>query len=172
MLRIIGGVLVIGGCSGLGLWYRWELGEGLGYLRKLREMLEMIMSEIDYHKSTLPEACRQAGLRMEEPFKSSMVKLHELLNGENEVDFQEAWKLEMGECLMGLPISAKEKEMVLGFAGGGSLSDYHMQIRTIEQYRDMLDSSIKKREAEIQKQGKMATGLGVMSGLLLVIILL
>lgn len=172
MLRIIGGILVIGGCSGLGIRYRLELGEGLRHLRKLRELLEMLMSEISYHKSTLPEACRQVGLRMEEPYKSRMIKLHELLNGESEMDFQEAWHRQMGECLSDVPISTKEKEMVLGVACNGSLSDYNMQVRTIEQYRDMIDSNIKKREGEIQKQGRMATGLGVMSGLLLVVILL
>lgn len=171
MLRIIGSILVIGGCSGLGMWYRMELVKGIEHLRKLRELLEMLMSEISYHKSTLPEACRQVGIRLGEPYRSRMIKIHGLLNGQSDMDFKTAWRQEMGACLSQMPISVKEKEMVLGFAENGSLSDYQMQIRTIEQYRDMIDNSVKKRETEIQKQGKMATGLGVMGGLLLVVIL-
>lgn len=172
MLRIIGGILVIGGCSGFGLWHWSELEEALRSLRKLRELLEMLMSEIDYHKSTLPEACRQVGIRMDEPYKSHMIKLHELLNEESDVDFQTAWKQEIGVCLDGLPISKKEREMILGIAGKGGLSDYRMQLRTIEQYRDMIADSVKKREAEIQKQARMSVGLGVMGGIFLVLILL
>lgn len=172
MLRMLGGILIITGCSGLGLGYRRELWEGLKHLRKLRELFEMLMSEISYHKSTLPEACLRTALHMEEPYREKLIKLHELSNACGEVDFAAAWKQEMGECVAPLPLSAKEKELVLGFVSTEGLSDYHMQIRMIEQYRDMLEDNIKRREAEIQKQGRMAMGLGVMSGLLLVVIFL
>ncbi len=172
MLRIIGSLLIIGGCSGFGLRYRFELEEALRHLRKLRELLELLMSEINYHKSTLPEACRQVGMRMEEPYKSHMIKLHELLNEQSEMDFQSAWIQEMGECVEGLPISKKEKGLIMGIAGSSGLYDYRMQMRTIEQYRDMLDDSVRKRETEIQKQARLSIGLGVMGGFLLVLILL
>ncbi len=172
MLRVLGGLLVIGGCSGLGLWYRFELGEGLRHLLKIRELLELLMSEIDYRKSTLPEACRQVGLRLEEPFQSSLLRIYEQADSRGMEDFGSAWRQEMGSLVDGLPFSGKEKEMVLGFADSGSLSDCRMQIRVIEQYRDMIDSSARMREMQLQKQGRMATGLGIMSGLLLVVILL
>ncbi|MBQ7954416.1 MAG: stage III sporulation protein AB [Lachnospiraceae bacterium] len=172
MLRILGGILVLLGCSGLGFWYRWELNEGLKHMRQICKMLEMMMSEVNYHRSTLPECCRQVGKNMEEPYKSSLMKIYELMEGSKEQDFRAGWHQIMGECLKSLPISQKEKEMVLGFASEEGISDYHMQLRTIEQHRDMINSSVKKRECELQKQGRMAAGLGIMCGLLIVVILL
>jgi len=169
---MVGAILILAGCSGLGMVYKTELYEGLRHLRVLREMFEMMMSEISYRRSTLPECCRQIGKNMEEPYKSSLHRVYELSGLQNEMDFCTCWRQELNICLEKIPISSKEKEMVLGFVTNEGLSDYQMQLRSIEQYRDMIDSNIKKREAEVQKQGKMMTGLGIMSGLLLIVILL
>ena len=47
-----------------------------------------------------------------------------------------------------------------------------MQLQAAAGYRDMIESSIKSREEEVQKQGRMAAGLGIMGGLLLTVILI
>lgn len=172
MLRLIGIFLVIAGCSGMGLKFKSELGSGLWNMRYLRQLLEMMISEIRYNKSTLPECCRQVGKKMEEPYASTLQNIYELLQEYNGLSFAECWEQEMAKCLVRVPISKKERELVLGFASCGGLTENNMQIRAIEQYRDMIDSAIKKREESLSEQGRMATGLGIMSGLLLIIILL
>lgn len=171
MLRLVGALLIIGGCSGLGFYYRLQLYEGLKHMRLLRQMLEMIMSEIRYNKSTLPECCRQIGKKTEEPYASALLQIYETVNAKNGQGFAACWQSEMGRCLSELPITKKETDMVLGFATCGGLNDYSMQIRAIEQYRDMLNDGVKRREEALYKQGRAAACLGIMSGLLLVIVL-
>lgn len=172
MLRIIGALLIICGSTGLGLAYRSELYEGLRHMRLLRQMLEMIMSEIRYNKATLPECCRQVGKRMEEPYAGVLLDIYGILQEQSGGGFCECWQQEMGKCLAQIPISDREARMVLGFASCGALNDHDMQIRAIEQYRDMIADAVKKREEVLQQQGRMATGLGVLSGLLLVVLLI
>lgn len=172
MLKLIGAFMVIFGCSNMGFYYRRELQEGLHHMRVLRQILEMMMSEIRYNKSTLPECCRQAGKNVEEPYDEALVQIYRLMSSQSGYCFSECWQQEMGKCLSGLPISGKERQMALGLASCGSLNDCDMQIRAIEQYRDMIDSAVRKREEALHRQGKMAAGLGIMSGLLLVVILI
>lgn len=172
MFRIAGAVLVVIGCTGLGFRYRQELKEGLRSLYQIRQIMELMISEISYSKATLPECCRQAGLKSEEPYRSALISIYEQITEKSGVSFAGCWQEEMGKCLKGLPVSAAERDMVLGFAECSGLTDNRMQIRAIEQYRDMIDSAIRTREQNVAQQGRMAAGLGVMSGLLLTIILI
>jgi len=172
MQRVVGIIFIIAGCSGLGLVYRQDLCQGLQELRNLKHMLEMLMSEIRYHKSTLPEACRQVGKRTQEPYGSALLSLYDMLREHNGKSFREGWRENMEKCLKKLPVSEKERDMVFGVGECEGFSDPDMQLRAMEQYRDMLESRVKTREAQLHQQGRMAAGLGIMSGLLLVIILI
>lgn len=172
MLKLIGAFMVIFGCSNIGFYYRRELREGLHHMRILRQILEMMMREIRYNKSTLPECCRQVGKNVEEPYDEVLAQIYRLMSSQSGYCFSECWQQEMGKCLSGLPISGKEKQMALGLASCGSLNDCDMQIRAIEQYRDMIECAVRRREETLHRQGKMAAGLGIMSGLLLVVILI
>lgn len=172
MLRIIGAIFVMAGSSGLGFAYRHELYNAQKSLQYIRHILEMMISEVRYSKSTLPECCRQVGQKLDEPYRTAFLEIHRQLLEERSSSFVQCWEQEMGKCLGKLPISKREKEMVLAFAACGNMVDNGMQIRAIEQYRDMIDSTVKKRESVLAEQGRMAAGLGIMSGLLLTIVLL
>ena len=78
----------------------------------------------------------------------------------------------MTAALAEVTITQKENEIFLGFSSGSRISDNHMQLQAAAGYRDMLESSIRSREEEVQKQGRMAAGLGIMGGLLLTVILI
>lgn len=171
MLRIIGAGLVIAGCSGIGFRYRKRLYQGLMHLQAMKQILELFMSEIGYGKATLPECCKKVGERVEEPYRGVLLLIHDSMK-KKESSFRECWHTEMEKALWGLPITGREKETFLGFPDCCGLQDGRMQIRAIEQYRDMLDTAITRREAELEKQGRLVAGLGIMCGLLLVIILL
>lgn len=170
MLRIVGAGLVMAGCSGIGFWYRKRFYLGLKHLQAMRQILELFMSEIGYGKAALPECCKKIGERAEDPYKEALLQIHERMK-KKESSFRECWHTEMGKALLGLPVTEKEKEIFLGFPDCCGLQDGRMQIRAIEQYRDMLNAAIIHREAELEKQGRLAAGLGIMSGLLLIIVL-
>lgn len=172
MLRIIGAVCIITGSTGIGFWYRRRFHMALWHLRHMLQIAELFMSEIRYGKSTLPECCRQVGEKAPEPYRSALLAIHEGMAGRDGICFSDKWKEVMETALWEVPVTKEEKEIFLGFSACCGLADNRMQVRALEQYRDMLDSAIKNRERNLEKQSRMAAGLGIMSGLLLAVILI
>lgn len=170
MLRVMGAGLIMAGCSGIGFWYRKRFYLGLGHLQSMRQILELFMSEIGYGKAALPECCKKVGERVEEPYRGALLEIHAGME-KKENSFRECWHSVMERALKRLPVTEREKKIFLSFPDCCGLQDNRMQIRAIEQYRDMLNTAISCREAALEKQGKLAAGLGIMCGLLLVIVL-
>lgn len=171
MLRIVGAVMIIGGCSGIGFFYKKRFQESLWHVRYMQQILERFMSEIRYGKATLPECCKQIGEKAAEPYKTALLDIYEGMDRRDGTGFRERWQEYMAQALSDIPVTKEEKEIFLNFSAGCGLSDNQMQIRAIEQYKDMLATAVKNRENELEKQGRMAAGLGIMSGLLLTVIL-
>lgn len=172
MMRFLGGVFIIAGCSGIGLWYRGQFYETVRHLRYMQCILELFISEVRYGKATLPECCRQVSEKVSWPYGQALLSVYEEMEKYDGGSFREKWKLHMGQALKKLPLTGPEKDIFLNFCECSGLSDNLMQIRAIEQYRDMLGSAVKNREGNLEKQGRLAAGLGVMGGLLLTVILL
>lgn len=78
----------------------------------------------------------------------------------------------MEECLKGLPLIGEDKLNFLTLFSDNGFEDEGMQIRSIEQSKELLQQTIGRLEKENAEKCRMAVGLGAMSGLLLVIILL
>lgn len=172
MLRIVGAVFIIMGSTGVGLCYKGRFHTALWHLRYMYQILELIMSEIRYGKSTLPECCKHIASKVSEPYSAALIGIWEAMESHVGTGFAENWRVQMEKALLDVPVTKREKEMFLGFSSCCGLSDNQMQVRAIEQYRDMLANSIKMRENELEKQSKMAAGLGIMCGLLITVILL
>ena len=172
MLRIIGAICIILGCTGLGLYYRRRFQDALWHLRYMQQILEMFMSEIRYGKATLPECCRQVGTKVENPYKDALLSIHKETEKHNGSSFYEIWQAGMEQALKEVPVTKQEKGIFTEFCSCSKHTDHQMQLRTLEQYRDMLINYIRCREDNLEKQGRLATGLGVMSGLLIAVILI
>ena len=92
---------------------------------------------------------------------------------ENEgVGFSETFCAYMEEVLKDQPMTAEDKEHFLAFARGDAFEDGRMQLRTIERSRELLQKTAAELEKENVEKCRLAVGLGAMSGLLLVLILL
>ena len=172
MLRIVGGSMILLGCFGLGLWYRQQFILRLQTLRTLLGILDMLMSDIRYGKSTLPESCKRIGERQKEPYRSSFLEIYRTMEENGGECFPQVFCRHMEKCLRQLPIKAKDGEQFLAFAAGDSFEDGRMQLRTVERSKELLQLTVEGLEKENAEKCRLAVGLGAMSGLLLVIVLL
>lgn len=172
MLRVAGALLILSGCIGLGMFYKSRFLESIGHLRVMQNILEYFISEIRYGKATLHECLAVTAGRVDEPYKKALQNVADALKKEEGKGFAECWQHEMGKLLNTLPVSRAEKEMFLKPGQSCGQWDGQMQIRVLEQYRDMLADAIRIREKNIIQQGKLAASLGIMGGLLLTVILL
>ncbi|MGN0431882.1 MAG: stage III sporulation protein AB [Lachnospiraceae bacterium] len=172
MLQVLGAVFIMAGCTGIGLYYRQSFHTALWHLRYMEQILQMFISEIRYDKATLPECCRRVGERAKEPYREALLGVYEAMLTDDGGAFGENWRSIMGKAVEEIALSAEEKRPFLEFADNNSLADNLMQIKVLEQYRNILAVHMKNREADLEKQCRMASGLGIMGGLLLTVILL
>lgn len=165
-------VFVVGGCSGLGIWYREQLSGRLRAIRSLVRLLEMFMSEISFGKSTLAESCREIAQRMEEPYKSVLEQIYREYSVRRTDSFQMILEQYMRDLFNKLPLKEEEKTCFCSAFSGQGFLDGQMQLKCMEQSRKRLEDMVVIQSQELKEKSRMAMGLGVMSGLLLVVIML
>lgn len=132
----------------------------------------MLMSEIRYGKTPLPECCRRIGERQTEPLQTGFWHIYERMQENSGESFSEVFCEIMEDCLQKLPVAEQDREDFLTFARGESFVDGSMQLRTIERSKELLQTTAERLEKENGEKCRMAVGLGAMSGLLVVVILL
>lgn len=71
-----------------------------------------------------------------------------------------------------MPLTEADKEIFFRIAGKSSFPEGAMQLKWMEQSRDMLGRTIAMLEEKTEEKCRIAVGLGAMGGLLTVIVLL
>lgn len=132
----------------------------------------MLISEIRYGKSTLPECCIHISRRLQEPYQSSFANIYNRMRENTGEDFSTIFMEEMKVCLGKLPVTGEERKIFLSLFSEEGFEENGMQIRTIEQSQELLRHIVERLEQENVEKCRMAVGLGIMSGMLLVIVLL
>ncbi len=140
-------------------------------MRNLQRILEMLISEIRYGRATLPECCGNIAGRLQEPFSSCFAQIHDRMLENTGVIFGQVFRERMEECMKRLPLTESDRKCFLTLFSENGFEDEKMQIRSIEQCKELLLGTIGRLERENAEKCRMAVGLGAMSGLLLVIIL-
>lgn len=130
------------------------------------------MSEIRYGKTPLPECCRRIAQRQQEPYAEYFWEIYRSMQENEGESFCKIFCENMEKCLQRLPVSRQDGEDFLSFAREESFEDSSMQLRTIERSLDLLKTTSERLEKENAEKCRMAVGLGAMSGLLLIVILL
>lgn len=172
MIRILGDCMIFSGCLGLGLWYRLQLGGRIKTLRILRNILELLAGEVRYGRATLPECCGHTAKYLSPPFGKAFQAIGERMEENTGISFGEVFREEMDAALGDLPLKAEDRENFLYFTSQTGFADGQMQLRAIEQSAELLRATEEKLAQENAEKSRMAMGLGVMGGLLLILVLL
>lgn len=171
MLKGIGGVMIFTGCLGLGLWYRGQLTGRIRALRMLRGILELLSSQVRYGRATLPECCRHVAVQLAPPLDQAFRTVAERMQENTGASFAQVFREQMAEYLGELPLTSEDRETFLQFASETGFLDGQMQLRVMEQSGELLAGTAERLERESTEKCRMALGLGVMGGLLLILVL-
>lgn len=172
MLKLIGAGLVLFGTAGYAFSCKRDLQERLYHTRCLKNILELLESEICYSRSSLPEACRMIGNRVEEPYREGLLSVCKVMEENEGLPFSLIWKKQMGESLQKTAAPKKERTLFLQFADSTGFADHQMQLRVLEQCRECLEQSVKKQEECMENKTKVVMSMGLIGGLFLTIVLL
>ncbi len=171
-MRLVGALLILSGCTGLGLWYKEQLLGRLRALRTLTAILEMLMSEIRYGRATLPECCKEVASRLEEPYRIAFTQVYQECDKVTGASFGEIFVKRMEQCFTQLPLKKEDREIFLSPFKAQGFWDGQMQLKSLEQSLFRLNDIIRIQNEEQREKCRMSVGLGVMSGLLLVIVMM
>lgn len=170
-MRFLGGIMILTGCTGLGFWYREQLEGRMRALRSLIMLLEVFISEIRYGRSALPECCKAVASKVEEPYRSGLLEVCEQFADNRENRFGEIFVYKMDKVLQLLPLKKSDKECFFSSFLAYGFWDGQMQIKNLEYSRGHLADVLQTQKQLQQEKSRLAVGLGVMSGLLLVIVM-
>lgn len=172
MVRLAGFSMIGISCSGLGIWYAWNLQQRMYHLHTMNHIMELFISLLQYDKCTLPECCCRLAGRTQEPYRQAFERIYRELADNRGSSFAEVYRAVMGETLRDLPLKDQDRQLFLqGILeqGGG---DGETGVRLIRRRQELLRERSARLEAESREKGRMAIGLGTLGGLLLIIILL
>ena len=172
MVRMLGGILILSGSVGLGMWYRARFIESIRVKQILVEILERLMSEVRYGNTALPECCKRLGEQMEDPYGKGFREIACIYREAGQVSFAGVFVQVMGQCLAGLPLKKEERDIFLEAFRQGGFQDKEMQLKCFERSRDRLLTCIRSEEKTLPGKCRMALSLGGMSGLIMIIVLL
>lgn len=172
MLKLAGILLLMIGCTGLGINKVSEEKRRIKELREIRRMIVRMQNEMSYGKRTLPEICLLFGQCMEEPYRSAFLELFYKLEENDGTVLEVMWKEQMDACMMGLPLKEEEKIILRDLPQHLGIQDEAMQAADIGQSLDMLEDHIRQAETEYESKTRMIMSISVMAGLFLIILLL
>lgn len=171
MQKIIGFIMIFAGCSGMGLWYSKQFREQVKTLRAMCRILEMLIGQIRFGRSTLGECCFQLAERVEEPYRSSFFAVYEAACSNQGESFGMLCQARLEADLEKLVVDKADKELFISCFSQRGYEEGRIQIRMIEQTKEELEERLHMLSQENNSKCKLALSLGMMSGLLLIILL-
>lgn len=172
MYKVLGFILIMAGCTGLGMWYSVQFRLHIRNLKQMCHILMLMEGQVRFGRSTLPECCMQIAQRVEEPFKSSLEEIYENVNKNNGSSFGQVSRDCYERKLKKLVVSEKEKEGFIACFANAGFEEDDMQIQNIAQERQELETDLEELNKSLASRCKLAMSLGTMSGVLLMILFL
>lgn len=171
MLKGIGGMMIFLGCLGLGMWYRGQLTGRIRALRMLRGILDLLASQVRYGRATLPECCQNVAAQLSPPFDNAFRTVAARMQENTGASFAQVFREHLVKRLEEMPLTPADREIFFQFISETGFSDGQMQLRVMEQSGEQLAGTAGRLEKESTEKCRMALGLGIMSGLLLILVL-
>lgn len=169
MFRLIGAVLVAGGCAAIGWQAAARLRERAAALSSLLGALELMESEIQYRLTPVPELMLLLSRQAAPPARALFEACRDRLGQRREESFDAIWS----HSLTALPLLRRaEAETLLELGGVLGRYDVEGQERAIAYTRRRLESFLREAEEDRKRRGKVYRALGVAAGLCAAIILI
>lgn len=172
MQKIIGFIMILSGCCGLGFWYSSQFKEQLEVLREFCRILELFSGQIRFGRCTLQEGCLQLTERVEEPYKQIFTDIYEEACKNHGESFGSICNRYLEAGLQKVSCRKKDKELFIKCFTAGGFEEDIMQLRMIEQTKEEIEERLKETAKENESKCRLALSMGAMSGLLLVILFL
>lgn len=172
MIKILGCIVIVLSCSGLGYMAGSRLNMRVRELKLLKVSLQMLETEISYSNTPLPTALDIVAHKSSHPveciFRSAAYMMKERKFSSAGQVFQAA----LHECRDKLSMTNEDMEILKSFGYTLGSSDTLNQIKNFNMVIKQIEAQETKAEESRRKNEKMYKSLGFLSGLAITVILL
>lgn len=172
MVRIIGCILMITGCSAIGFWKAECMRRRLQEMHELKRYVLFMKGEICCRNRTLPETFLELGKKAKGIWKQFFCNMGKCLERMEEGTLAEIWKMQMEQHLSSSYLKEREKKEWLTLGENLGYLDMEMQLHMLEIFQVHLSESMEEEREEVKNQSKLSRILGVMSGIFLTVLLI
>lgn len=170
-IRLLGAVLVVVSCTGMGFFLAGEWSERLRTMEQLRKMIFLLKGEIVYARSPLTESFERTGKKGGGEIGDLFMRVAERMERQQGEPFYEIWQEEIGKLPKTFCLSQEDRQSLIGLGEHLGYLDLEMQERTILLYLEQLDLTIDYLREHKQERSRLYTSLGIMGGIFLTIMM-
>lgn len=173
LMRLIGGITVIGATSLLGMEQAKSVQEQYEEMLYLQKLVYYIQSEIGYARTYLSEIFEMTGGKTKEPYRRWLLELSNWMKKENQERFYEMWEKSI-EMYLDKEVKIPKKEIQRLKELGKQLgtSDVQSQIRFLEFYLQQLRETVNDLRMNLYTRKKLSYCMGIASGIFLFVLLI
>lgn len=172
MVKLLGICCILGGTTGLGMTFAWEVQERSKELLELRKLLLLLRGDIKYTHRPLAEAFLQLGRNAAPPFDSFFLQMSKDLRERKGKTSEEVWRQNLRTHMGGLHMNSREREAFwnLGSMLGGV--DVETQLGILDYYLELLEQFIREAADGEKNRRRLYQYLGVLSGAAMAVLII
>lgn len=141
-------------------------------LQLFERSLRLLVAEITYARSVLPQAFRTVGRRIEAPVGRIYLKAADFITAKWENTPGDAWLEAVKVCFSQTSLASSDKEIVESLAISLGVSQQEGQLKQVHLTSRHLSIALEEAEEERGRYGKLWRYLGLVGGAALVILLM
>lgn len=170
-IKIVGCILIICSCSGMGMYFSNELKNRISDLREIKKLIYLLKGDIRYAHTPLPEAVQALSYRHDGKYKNFLSVIAKRLQELGGISFYTIWKEAVDTELNNTSLTKKDLKSLSLLGESLGYLDKDMQINTLELYLEQIEAEIHELSRGAKEKSYMYNALGVMGGIFIIIIM-
>lgn len=168
-MKYIGFLLLLTGCTGLGMSFAEDYRERIRVLSQIDKMLCFLSDRILTEKDSLPEAFFHTSKRFDGTWKQFLKEMYEETENQNGKTLVEIWR----EKSSNLQKVMEERDYIL-FQDAMKQTGFSTetgQLSALKDYQARIREQLKELTEQKKEKCKLYQSLGIMCGILIIVIL-
>ncbi|WP_144935693.1 stage III sporulation protein SpoIIIAB [Paenibacillus sp. 32O-W] len=170
MLKLLGGLLIIGAGTMFGFYQSMQLSRRPRQIRELIHMLQRLETEIGYGSTPLSDALLASSKSLSEPVAALFRRAAEYLDQPTGMTTEACWRKAVVEGWRDTAMKAGEREVLLQLGHSLGITDREDQLKHLRLAVNHLLAEEEQAAEDQRKYAKMWKSLGALAGALIVIL--